>query len=305
MEKKYYGTFGKYNLIKPLGEQHIFPVYLAQKQGFTETVVLKTMSVDDDSYQCELNVFKLPVHKHIVKCLGKEENQTAVGSEICQTKKGRSNSVIMELVPNGDLYQYLIQGKFGENTARYYFEQLLDAIEHLHKNNYCHLDIKPENILIDEEFNLKLTDFGFATYIGEGKRIHERSGTERYMSPEAFRGTSLVKGYDGCKADIFALGIILFIMVSGSPPFAKASSDDAWYRPALAGNWDKFWAFKEKRRSFNPEFKKLMTSLLSANPESRLTPQKIRESAWYRNVTPASKEEVRQLMQDCILQIAR
>jgi len=73
--------------------------------------------------------------------------------------------------------------------------------------------VKPENILLDKDFNLKLTDFGFSTCLSRGE-LHTRLGTEGYMAPEI-----RTKNYDGKKIDMFAAGIILFILYSGSPPF--------------------------------------------------------------------------------------
>jgi len=94
----------------------------------------------------------------------------------------------------------------------------------------CHRDIKPENILLDKDFNIKLCDFGFAHSLEgrEGKNtLKTVCGTESYMAPEIF----LDKKYNGSVVDLFASGIVLFIMMAGTPPFSKADPvKDPHYR---------------------------------------------------------------------------
>lgn len=98
---------------------------------------------------------------------------------------------------------------------------MVNGLEYLNSKGLCHRDIKPENLLFDGEFNLKLCDFGFAMKLSgrDGSGIlHTVLGTESYMAPEIF----IDKNYNGCAVDLFAAGIVLFIMVAGTPPFAKA-----------------------------------------------------------------------------------
>ena len=96
---------------------------------------------------------------------------------------------------------------------------MIDAISHLHDKGFCHRDLKPENILLDEFNNLKICDFGFSSLI-EGKNRNQvlttYNGTAGYRAPEiTIHGTP----YSGVSADVFSLGVILFILVVGKPPF--------------------------------------------------------------------------------------
>ena len=303
------GIFGSYNLIKPLGDSHLFPVYLAQHQDSTETVVLKYMSVKDESFANEMEVFKMPEHPRIVKCKDTLSNLSVeFGAEsksankilLTENEKGPSNAMVLELAAHGDLFNYLIQGPLSENITRYYFEQVLDAIEHMHKNGFCHLDIKLENLLVSEDFGLKLTDFGFATRLDEGKKLLKKVGTPGCRPPEMWRFGSDYKGYDGAKADSFQLGVLLYILLTGMPPFSEAKISDPWYKPAYVGKWDVFWSFKERAlktrkggpKSFSTKFKELITSMLCLDSEIRPTLQEIRESSWFTSTAPASHEEV-------------
>ncbi len=95
----------------------------------------------------------------------------------------------------------------------------------------AHLDLKPENILIDDDLKLKICDFGFSQDVNN--RITTNKGSDGYKSPEIYRAS--FEGFDGEKADIFALGVILFIMIFGIPPFTIASKDNCLYRHFYKG----------------------------------------------------------------------
>ena len=111
-----------------------------------------------------------------------------------------------------------ITGSYSELIARHHFRQLIAGIEHMHSKGIVHRDIKPENILLDEKLNFKLTDFGFSTF--EETSSHKQ-GTPSYMAPEIFYSSKfLIK-----PTDIFSLGIVLFIMIKGAPPFEYATQN--------------------------------------------------------------------------------
>lgn len=136
-------------------------------------------------------------------------------------KKGNKtvDYLVLELVNGGDLFDFVANsGRFSEDVARYYMNQLMDALDYMHKNNCAHRDLKPENIMLDSEFNLKVADFGFAAPVtgrdGSGF-LHTQLGTQSYMAPEIH----LAKPYTGPGVDLFASAIILFVMLSQRPPF--------------------------------------------------------------------------------------
>ena len=132
--------------------------------------------------------------------------------------------MVMELAQNGDLFDVVAGvGRLSENTARHFFKQIVEGLDHLHFEHYmCHLDLKLENILVDEEYNAKITDFGFVKEIQALNNSRQFVGTKGYQCPQIVDK----KAFDGESADVFALGVVLFSMVFGKKPFHKASSCD-------------------------------------------------------------------------------
>lgn len=96
----------------------------------------------------------------------------------------------------------------GEDIGRFLFRQLMKSIKYMHSRNVVHRDLKIENILYDEQMNIKVADFGFSTYKSINK-LKSYRGTMTYMAPEIKQG----KQYDGRQADVFSAGVILFIIV--------------------------------------------------------------------------------------------
>ena len=133
--------------------------------------------------------------------------------------------LILEYAEKGDLSKYInIPGRpLKENHAKYFFIKILKAVQALHKNGICHRDLKTGNILLDNKFNPKICDFGFSTYIQ--KNLKDKLGTPEYMAPEIYKGN-----YDGEKVDIFALGVILFNLITGIYPFEEAKITNKVYR---------------------------------------------------------------------------
>jgi len=146
-----------------------------------------------------------------------------------------------------------------------------------------HRDLKPENILFDKDFNFKVSDFGLSTFSeGHNKdgKLFSRVGTEGYKSPEMEEGK-----YSGLQADLFAAGVILFVMYNGTPPFISTKPHDKIYKLIRDRNYAKFWALHEKKKpaGFYPDsLKRLLNEFFSHDPSKRPTFASLSEDEWLR-----------------------
>ena len=144
-------------------------------------------------------------------------------------------SFATDFCSNGTIFDIVAySGPFSEDLARCCFRQLCAAVNHMHLKGFAHRDIKPENIMLDEDFNIKLIDFGMTDSI-DGD--HSWKGTRAYMSPFALLGEVT----DITKDDVYTCGVMLFIMVNGTPPCEEATSTDHYYKYIYYNFINKFW----------------------------------------------------------------
>lgn len=142
---------------------------------------------------------------------------------------------------------------------------MLDSIEYMHSRRVVHRDLKLENILVDDELNLKIADFGFASY----KNIDclkSYRGTMTYMAPEIKLG----KEYKGTQVDVFSFGVILFILTHGIFPFKEARTEEYFYNLLVQGDLETYFT-KVNGMNLSPEFKDLIVRLFSFDPDRRPT----------------------------------
>eukprot|EP01125_Pyxidicula_operculata_P011497 TRINITY_DN3763_c0_g1_i1.p1 TRINITY_DN3763_c0_g1~~TRINITY_DN3763_c0_g1_i1.p1 ORF type:complete len:501 (-),score=102.54 TRINITY_DN3763_c0_g1_i1:219-1721(-) len=121
--------------------------------------------------------------------------------------------MLLEFVPGGELFTYIRKcGRLENNTTKFYIAQIVLILDYLHKNNIAFRDIKPENVLIDGNGLVKLTEFGFSKYVRD--RTWTMCGTPDYISPEVVAGIG-----HNTSVDWWSLGVLTFEMLAGHPPF--------------------------------------------------------------------------------------
>lgn len=195
---------------------------------------------------------------------------------------GKTRTVILtvlELATGGELFDFLsFTGSFEEALARTYFHQLISGIGFCHEQGIVHRDLKPENLLMDGDFTMKLADFGFAAIKEEGKNMKTECGTPGYMGPEMSNNP---KGYDAVASDIWACGVIIFIMLSGFPPFQKTDSSDWWFDKLSRGKHTLFWKAHMRTVYFSPTVQDLINKMLEPNAKKRISIADIKKHEWF------------------------
>jgi serine/threonine protein kinase len=188
--------------------------------------------------------------------------------------------IVMEFVQGGLLFDLCqSMGAMGEDAGRFFLHQMLDSVEFMHSRRVVHRDLKLENILVDDNLNLKLADFGFACY----KNIDALSsyrGTMTYMAPEIKEG----KQYKGTNVDMFSIGVILFIIVQGIFPFKEARKEEYFYNLLLQGKTDTYFQ-KVNGAGLSEDFKDLILQLFSYDGDSRPQVEQIRNHPWMQSST--------------------
>lgn len=192
--------------------------------------------------------------------------------------------LVMELCAGGELFHRLEKyGRFSEFEACVLFKHLMQVVKYCHDNGIVHRDLKPENILLATKSSsspIKLADFGLATYIKQGQNLHGTVGSPFYIAPEVLAG-----GYNQA-ADVWSAGVILYILLSGMPPFGgktKSKIFDA-VRAAelrfLPDVWD----------HISVSARELITGMLCVDPSKRLTAAQVLAHPWVENCRQESQE---------------
>eukprot|EP00956_Cyclotella_meneghiniana_P045012 scaffold349550_cov70-Cyclotella_meneghiniana.AAC.1 len=174
-----------------------------------------------DGIQAEAEILRSLNHPYIVKLYD------------VYVSPGQAIYLVMELVRGGDLFDRIVErGRYTEVRARRLMRRVLAAVYHLHEERgIVHRDLKPENILVvnrRSDIDIKLTDFGVAKNMtAEGLKTF--CGTPQYFAPEVLKRRNTVKGDGryGKEIDCWSIGVILFILLSGSPPFEVTADFDA------------------------------------------------------------------------------
>jgi serine/threonine-protein kinase SRK2 len=184
--------------------------------------------------------------------------------------------ILMEYAPHGDLYKLVSEKKrIPESYARLIFMQMISAVDHCHQNNICHRDIKLENLLLHDHI-VKLTDFGYACRIDDPDII-KKVGTMTYIAPEILLDTES----DLIKSDIWACGVVLYILVCGQYPFEWGEDPDINTKESHKQITHNILNLKYILPDhLSEECKDLIKQIFVTNPKDRIFIDKIWNSKW-------------------------
>ena len=283
------GTIAKkYLKIKNISNGTYSKIYLVQNKTdfklYCCKEILKSKVADLTKFKNEINILSRVDHPNIIRLYEIFEDERYI-------------SLIMEYCKGGELFKKINEladkdQSFSEKEAVKIFKQLMSAVSYCHSQGICHRDLKPENILFltkDPDSQIKIIDFGLSKIFGEIKPIMKgnkveknimslRVGTAYYMSPEVLQGN-----YDN-KCDIWACGVILYIMLCGYPPFDGETENEI----LKAISKKKFSFPEEEWKSVSDDAKDLIKHMI-CDPDKRYNAEMILNHPWIEKNAPNSK----------------
>jgi len=224
--------------------------------------------------QKELTILKGIRHLNILSLLdfSQDEPYTTENGTVIKTY-----CMALELCEGGELFDILYYtGQFNEKLARTFFQQICSGVKACHDRNVAHRDIKAQNVLLGEGFQIKLADFGSSKIWTNGELMRTtRVGTKGYQAPEII----LKRGYTS-KSDVFSLGVLLFIMLTRKPPFMEAKATDNFFRSIAKGKYDVFWQ-KHSNPQISDACKVILNGTMTYQPLKRLDLDQVMATPWY------------------------
>ena len=177
---------------------------------------------------------------------------------------------ITEYVSKGELFDYIVKKQRLEETeACKFFQQIISGIQYLKELGIVHRDMKPENLLLDQNGQIKLVDFGLSNTYEPGQTLKTACGSPCYAAPEMIAG----KEYHGAQVDVWSCGVILFAMVCGYLPFEDPDTNKL-YKKILDGKFEiPTWV--------SESCQDLMNRILENNPDKRMDTDQIMDHEWY------------------------
>ncbi|GMR60486.1 hypothetical protein PMAYCL1PPCAC_30681, partial [Pristionchus mayeri] len=263
---------GSYLVGKAIGKGNFATVYLATHEVAKTKVAIKAIDaakIEPENLvkiEREISIMKTLDHPHIVKMY-----------EVLRSEQYLY--IVTELCRGGELFETLVErGRITENDAKRWFHQACSAVLYCHERGIVHRDLKAENILLDKNGDVKIIDFGFANYFKSDKLMNTWCGSPPYAAPELLMGNE----YDGSKADVWSLGVLLYILVTGGFPF-PGDSVDKLKRSILSGQLRiPFWV--------SVECSDLLRKMLVVVPESRISLARVVAHRFFHGTGEGTKQ---------------
>ncbi|KAL2459785.1 CBL-interacting serine/threonine-protein kinase 1 [Forsythia ovata] len=258
------GNFGKVKFAKNVDSDLSFAIKILEKNRITNLNIT-------DQIKREIGTLKLLKHPNVVRLHEVLASKTKI-------------YMVLEYVNGGELFDRIAsKGKLSEAGGRKLFHQLIDGVIYCHDNGVFHRDLKLENVLINANGNVKITDFGLSAlpqHFREDGLLHTTCGSPNYVAPEILSN----RGYDGATSDTWSCGVILYVILTGYLPFDDRNLA-VLYQKILKGD-------VQIPKWLSPAAKNLIKMILDPNPHTRITMAEIKEHVWFKqDYTPADPIE--------------
>ncbi|XP_023914786.2 serine/threonine-protein kinase SAPK2 [Quercus suber] len=197
-------------------------------------------------------------------------------------------AIVMEYAAGGELFERICSaGRFSEDEARFFFQQLISGVSYCHSMQICHRDLKLENTLLDGSTapRVKICDFGYSKSSVLHSQPKSTVGTPAYIAPEVLSK----KEYDGKIADVWSCGVTLYVMLIGAYPF-EDPDDPRNFRKTIGRILSVQYAIPDYVR-VSMECKHLLSRIFVANPEKRITIPEIKIHPWFLKNLPVELAE--------------
>jgi len=260
--------------IKTIGKGSFAKVYLVKRKSDNADMAVKTFdknalhNIDKAKASLinEINIMRKLDQENIIKLYEVHENDSFI-------------FLVLELLKGGELFDRIIKkGAYTEKDACTLMKKLLTALDYMHSRGLMHRDLKLENLILkdtENDYDIKLADFGLASVVNQGEYLFKRCGTPGYVAPEILNDEK----YDQ-KVDVFSAGVILYILLSGSSPFHGKTYNEILLKNK---NCEIRFNFKEMGLRLSEQAIDLMKKMLERDPAVRIGSHQALEHEWMIN----------------------
>lgn len=282
--------YKKYEMGRKLGQGSFGIVYEIMNKASEEKFAIKVISKEKvgggkASFENEVFIMKSVIHPNLIKL-----------EEVFESKK--KLYLITELCEAGELGKIIKkEGPIPEQTSKLIMRQIVDAISYLHRNDIVHRDLKLENILLKEFdpdqgiYYIKVTDFGLSSQratAGTESMFEDYCGTPLYMAPEIIENLPYSQ-----LCDVWALGIIMFILLTSHSPFSSESESKLREQIKRAD----INIYSKHYVNLSPEAKHCLQRMIKVNPAHRITSSELFEHPWFLDKTLGEMPETKNVLE--------
>lgn len=300
-----FGLGEVFETIEPLGEGGSGETWLMIEKDSRRQLAVKLIRRPIPKVLHEMLLHEIQIQGD----LGESHLNIVSAEEVILTRTHLA--IVMEFASGGTLTKYVSDrwdtvhhrgGLFlAEDEARYFFKQFISAVEYCHRQNVAHRDLKLDNTLLDNSDPplIKICDFGFAKDMGDSNsNMFTQIGTPVYMSPELISSKRGRVGYDGKKADVWASGVMLFVMLLGMFPYehnehpdpnTSAAQIEVWLQQ-IKQKWRENSRVKDAAVRLSPECRDLLDKVFELNEKRRVGIKDIKEHPWFNMQMPPKYE---------------